>query len=197
VNAGIMICAAALLGCTSASAIADQNLLSNGDFSSSNQVNGWSAGLWSSDDANGDVASGSIEFDIAANSTGASAQSACFGVVPGAAVSTAAQNKPVSGTNFLLIRFTCDVFSDANCQNSLKALILRGQGIDSTWGAMAALGPGPPDNSGNLPANALSARCEIDVGVTAGPAASMRFDNVSFNSQPAPTPVTLQEFNVD
>lgn len=196
-NMSLIICGAALLGCICASAKADQNLLSNGDFSGSNQISGWTGGgLWSNDDANGDVNSGSIEFDVAANSNGSSAQSACFGVVPGASISMAAENKPVSGTNFLLIRFRCQIFSDASCQDSLETLDLRGGGVGSAWGAMAALGPAPPDNSGNLPATAHSARCEIDVGVAAGPSASMRFDNLSFNSQPAPTPVTLQDFNV-
>ena len=197
-NKFVQLCGAIVLSVGWLLAHAQQNLLSNGDFSNTNQVSGWtpSSGAlrWSSDDADGLGSSGSMEFDLP--STGG-AVSGCFAVVPNATVNMTGKNRVLAGTDlFELIRFRCSIYSDTVCQSSvLEVLDLRGQGTSSTWVDMAASPPAPPDNSSTLPPTARSAHCEIQLAVLPGNTASMLFDDLSFSSQAA-TPVTLQSFDV-
>ena len=191
--ATVMICAIPGLALAGTAPV---NLLPNGDFSAANQLAGWQyfgpgAMTWNADDADASANSGSMELDTDSAGDPMDLTSSCFAVTPGAAYSYGLQGKVITGS-FPAQGFICSAYSMPNCATSTGALTPYPS--SSSAASWAAWNPA----SGNLPANAQSVDCSLHLdNVIAVSAASVRFDNVFFNSIAPTTPVSLQSFEVD
>ena len=189
--AGVVFCA--LPGMTLAGALV--NLLPHGDFSTANQLNGWQfAGqgttAWNADDAAVSASSGSMQLDTDAAGNPMDMQSSCFAVTPAAAYSYGLEGKVIAGAN-PAGNFSCAAYAAANCGSLIYSLAPYPSGSFATsWTAWGLA-------SGTLPANAQSVGCALHLDTTSSGVASVRFDNLFFNSLAPTTPVSLQRFEVD
>lgn len=171
---------------TSATVFADANLLPNGDFSSANQITGWTRQFspptnqlfWSNDDAEGSASSGSLEMDTDSASLDgdALASSTCFAVFPGSTYSYGGQSRSASGSSVVI--FSCTSWTDSACSTGFAHLMpYPAMQTTDSW-ALSTIA------SGALPADASSVSCLVDVrngGTTQ--TSSMHFDNLYFNSE--------------
>ncbi len=183
------------------SAAADPNLLPNGDFSSAQQVTGWTSTAsdtniitWSSDDAGADPTSGSLALStgesVGVGGGMALALSPCFRVTSGANYTFGGQSR--SATNGALGILQCRAFSDIACTQPIGTLGFAPLPHSSSW-------PPSASTSGTLPLAAQSAYCSLTFsgsGTTQSPGTE-HFDNLFFNSAAVAVPVRLQEFGVD
>lgn len=172
---------------------ADQNLLRNGDLSSSNQLINWSCGgstgssvAWSSDDAASLGSSGSMELTASAyydpnvmmtNPGLASCASACFAVGHSVPYTTGGQSRLVSGVAGLdVITFACNAYTTAaNCSGAYTTLNSPSMSTSVTWSNT------PDEISGTLPSAAQSVRCTATV-LSALSTGSGHLDNLFFRS---------------
>lgn len=188
-NSGLLLALFALSGQI---AVADTNLLPNGDFSTAQQLTGWQAlppgatFLWKADDAGLDANSGSME--VAGTLLGGHMQSACFQVNPGAPYSFGAQYRISSGGPAKTMN--CMAYGSSTCDSANQIGFLgnwAGGPYSTSW---VSWGP----YAGTLPANAIAVTCEVDASAN-GVGGTVEFDNVYFNSALA-TPVELESFEI-
>ena len=184
---------AGLLGLSATSHAGYPNLITNGDFSSAQQVNGWTAVppgatfSWSNDDRNADVNSGSIR--VTSSVTGGRVAAACFAVNPGAPFEYTTGYRTVTGGAGAMLM--CTAYGSAGCTNGSAIGTLGtppGQGSSASWVTI-------PLVSGTLPANALSVQCQLWASFN-GVGGDVEFDGVYFGSNTA-MPVGLQGFDVE
>jgi len=172
----------------------DPNLFPNGDFSTGNQIAGWTLyGLgsvsWSTDNVAGGTKSGSMQADTLVDIFLTASESACFAVTPGAPYVYGGQSKAIAGSP-KLISFKCFAFSTPNCTipANFVNLPLLTMSNSFAWTAPSSVG-------GVLPNDSRSVQCYF--GVDGGnSAASARADNLFFNSAMPTTSVRLQEFDI-
>jgi hypothetical protein len=182
--------AAAIALATASGLAAAVNLLPNGDFSSANQVDGWTAPgatiSWNSDDAGADANSGSLQVDFVGTGT---ANSACFTVQAGATFTYGGQSRLAVGNSS--DSFVCYSYDTMDCIGSATGL--HGP-IISQGGAW----PTPTSDGSTLSNTAKSVRCIAQAAANPanGPSSS-RYDNLFFDSVTPTTPVKLQSFSVD
>jgi hypothetical protein len=169
------------LGCLAQQAHAAE-LLPNGDFSAAAGIAGWdsplspeppSPFLWSADDALNAPDSGSLEFDVFAQSDQI-VQSECFRILPNAVYAFGGKGRRISGA--ATTWFTCTLFSDPSCATGT-----------TDWGS-TELATGPDWASGfvingALPPSANSMHCRLWVDNSGNADASVvRVDALYFDS---------------
>jgi len=156
----------------SAANAADTNLLPNGDFSNAAVASGWScAGIfgshaWTGDDADAFPTSGSIEVSAHAVLDGPNSwlegleicNSACFDVRPGSAYAYGGHSRLAAvaggpGSSFAMY-FSCGVYAQSGCSGLPTWLPAPSMSAASAWTLPALV-------DGALPANAVSASCQI------------------------------------
>jgi hypothetical protein len=178
---------------------ADSNLLPNGDFSSQNQVSGWSGDMVFNGALNAAGTPGSGALMLSTNDDGdpVVAVSSCFAVTPNAAFSYGGQVYiPPSFNTAPSVAFTCSAYQAANCSGG--PIDLAGSSVGAgvqEFGSLQLVG-------GLLPGNVRSANCQAAIRTTffQGPQGSSKessadFDNLQFNStDPAPVPITLDGY---
>jgi len=178
---------------------ADPNLLPNGNFSTTDQVSGWTwfsdyglgSVVWASDDADGDPVSGSLEIDTDSVGRHVSVKAPCFDATPGAAYSMGGQARTISGVTDGA-NFFCNAFDQRQC----------GGGTTYTYGfPNLEFSSGPSwttaiTTAGNLAPTVMSLQCIFGAGAANTSALSIRFDNLFFRSAAPTTPVRLQSFDV-
>lgn len=162
--------------CTNASGL---NLLANGDFASG--ISGWTPFLcagcagsvaWSSDDAQSQPDSGSIELNILSTDPGPLATQ-CISVTPGITYSYGGKSRTASGNN-LEIFFSCKASSTADCGGSFTDLSAPTMSATSAWQASSI--------DGVLPVNAHSVQCSVQaINSTLGNLGSAHLDDLFFN----------------
>jgi hypothetical protein len=178
-----------------ARAASDQNLLSNGDFGSAEQVTGWNARdgtlTWSSDDASNDETSGSLLLSTGMTGVGHAAEAfgSCFAVVPGSEYAFGGSSRITLGNG--TASMTCSTYTDESCSVSRTNLTAASLPTESTWGTGT-------QSTGILPVDARSARCFLLLnGSGATQSSAIEFDDLSFTSAAPAVPVRLQEFGVN
>jgi len=176
------------------SAIADDaNFLLNGDFANAAMASGWTchsifgSQTWSSDDSGAMATSGSIELSASAYGDQNSwfqgleiCDSSCFDVRPGAAYSYGGQSRLIAvagaaGSSFVM-HFSCGVYAQDSCSGSPTWLPAPATSMAAGWTAPISL-------DGTLPANAVSAGCQLQA-IADGENASGtgHFDNLFFTT---------------
>jgi hypothetical protein len=169
------------------------NLLPNGDFAVATQITGWQTDVsgtaqWTSDDASGDVGSGSIQLDVTQGAGFYAAYSACFQVLPNTSYGYGGMIKVVDA--IVGAGIECSEFSTADCSGASTVL---GSG---TFQHLAAPWTSVPMVAGTTGATAVSAKCRLSVAPFLDAPGTARFDQLFFDS-PAATPVRLQSFDVE
>ena len=178
---------ALLLHSASVAAAGYTNLLINGDFAKTSQLSGWtscSSASWSSDDAAGLAASGSLE--LSASSIydphtmtfilgTASCASGCLPVRPGAAYLLGGQSRLAYGT--VMPGFNCVAYPTPDCTGAGDTLSSPAMSTASSWDAVAS------DASGTLSNAIRSVRCwPSATGVAEAGAGIAHIDNLFFGT---------------
>jgi hypothetical protein len=165
---------------TAGVAVADSNLMPNGDFNNVDQITGWTlfndinAGIlsWNSDDAGSDSNSGSMQLDTDSFGEPTKATSACLAVPAGGAVSAGGWSRVIAAGGFdYQFSFSCTIYASANCAAVDAILYLNPTAsISASWTAMTA-------DTKTLPGNSKSADCTVfEVNVYTAATAAVRFD---------------------
>jgi hypothetical protein len=177
------------VACMSATAQTASNLLPNGDFSNAAQLSGWTSlgsgtMQFSTADANGNSASGSMILSSGSYFQKGTAISSCFAVSPGKAFSIGGQVKGSStiGLSFYGAEtsFACSTYATANCTGNVLDSPMVSM-VSSQTSFMAF-----PTTNGTTNAMAVSANCTVNAGVLPNSVATQfdtgvgYFDNLFF-----------------
>ena len=166
---------AVALATACAEAAAAANLLPNGDFSTANQLQGWSClgGAWNSDDAASTVGSGSMALQNSGNVAG-NCTSPCIAVRPGAAYSLGGQSRVLFGNP--VITFACAQTNTTQCNSFTFDLQGPAMAVGNAWNAV------PASASGILANSTLSLKCTLTLGSADLGNVSGHFDNLFFTT---------------
>jgi hypothetical protein len=167
--------------------LASENLLPNGDFSSANQLAGWSCSStpgsstsWNSDDAGSSASSGSMQVSAVGYYDPISmmdqfgiafCSSPCLAVPAGAAYRYGGQSK-VTAAGAESIGFLCIAHTTSDCNDNGPLLSAPVMSATTSWNTE------PATAQGDLPAATLAVTCTASDFDLLGSTA--RFDNLFF-----------------
>ena len=181
-----LVTGALSLSCAGADAT-DLNLLPHGDFETADDLNAWvvlispapvGSIFWSTDDADANLSSGSIELATA----GDVVASSCFRVKPGATYSFSGMSKSVNAYSTSISTFDCLTFFDESCTVSGGPLGVTEFPLDVGTATAWSATPMVAGTSGTLPTLAKSARCYVLLSDPTPNTIDVRFDNLVFMS---------------
>ena len=168
----------ALAGALVAPPVVAQDLLPDGDFSSANQLSGWTANFtekvqWSSNDGESDASSGSLETTGYGTGFPTTALSSCFAVVGGQHYRIGGKSQGAAGT--ISGGFRCTVWNGAACSGTSALLPY----LDLRWVGFTGGNWYAGQMDGLLPDDAQSATCSA---IGTPKSLTVWFDDLFFES---------------